>query len=365
MSRFFSVALVLSVALTTACSRSEPPPTPELARPARLFTVEGPDAAMIRSFPAEVRASEEADLAFRVSGKIVELPATRGLRVVPGQLLAQLDPADFEAARAQARAQFDLSTAQFNRAAELVDRKLISQAEYDSLLAQMQVAEADLTRASNNLDYTSLLAPFEGIVATRRVENFENVLAGQVIMVLQTENMLDLVFNVPESIISRLQRRNPSRNDANIKVHFGSSQTEYDAFYKEHESNADPATLTFRVTATMPTPTKVTILPGMSATVTANLAKLYASEITNLTIVPIEAVFSAETEALDAEYRHVWVVDPETMRASDRRVITGALSGDRIAIKEGLVPGEVVISAGVNAVEEGMLVRPMKRERGL
>lgn len=365
MSRPVTAFLALAIVLSAACSRSEPPPAPEVARPAKLFTVEGPDAMMIRSFPAEVRASEEADLAFRVRGRLVELPATRGMRVEQGQLLARLDPADYETAVDQAQAQYDLSLAQFNRAAELIDRQLISQSDYDNLLAQRRVAQANLTTAKNNLDYTSLVAPFDGVIATRDVENFENVLAGQVVMELQTEQMLDLVFNVPESIISRLNRQNPKSGEEDIRVRFGASEREYEAFYKEHESNADPATLTFRVTATMPTPTDSTILPGMSATVVANLSSLYREEASTMTQVPIEAVYSAESEPLDADYRHVWVVDPETMRATDRRVGVGPITGELIMINEGLEAGEVIIAAGVNSVEEGMLVRPMQRERGL
>ena len=86
---------------------------------------------------------------------------------------------------------------------------------------------------------------------------------------------------------------------------------------------------------------------------------------TELTMIPIEAVYSKETEPLDAEERHVWVVDQETMRAADRRVRVGPITGNMISILSGLEEGEVIIAAGVNAVEEGMLVRQMERERGL
>jgi multidrug efflux pump subunit AcrA (membrane-fusion protein) len=81
--------------------------------------------------------------------------------------------------------------------------------------------------------------------------------------------------------------------------------------------------------------------------------------------VPIEAVFSAEEEPLEAEYRQVWVVNPETMRAGRRDVRVGKLSGDKIAIVEGLEEGELIVAAGVNGVVEGMLLREMRRERGL
>ncbi len=352
--------------ITAACRDQTPPSRPEVARPAKLFTVEGPGAGMLRSFPGEVRASDIADMAFRVSGRIIELPATRGMQVSEGDLLARLDPADYQAVVNQMQAQYDLAVAQFNRAAELIDRKLIAQADYDERFALMRVRRSNLTTAQNDLAYTELKAPFDGVVSRRNVENFENVLAGQTILVMQTQTMIDISVDVPESIISRLERRRPdSRQEHPVQVRFGSSDEIFEAIYKEHESEADPATLTFKVTFSMPAPEGVNILPGMSATVIADLTPLYQDMAAELTVIPIEAVYSKETEPLDADERHVWVVDPETMRATDRSVRVGPISGNRISILSGLEEGELIIAAGVNFVQEGMLVREMRRERGL
>lgn len=364
--RSILVAVVcISLSVLAACREQAPPPRPEVARPAKLYTVQGPSELMQRSFPGAVEASDIADMAFRVSGRIIEMPASRGLEVKKGDLLARLDPADYQAVVNQMQAQYDLAVAQFNRAAELIDRKLISQSDYDERLALMRVRESNLTTAKNDLAYTHLIAPFDGVVSRRDAENFENVIAGQTILVMQTQTMIDISVDVPETIISRLERRPAEERSTPVQVRFGSSEKLYEAFYKEHESEADPATLTFRVTFSMPAPEGVNILPGMSATVIADLSSLYRDQTANMTMIPIEAVYSLETEPLDAEERHVWVVDPETMRTTDRRVVVGQLTGDHIAIKRGLVPGELIVAAGVNEVEEGMWVRQMQRERGL
>jgi multidrug efflux pump subunit AcrA (membrane-fusion protein) len=102
----------------------------------------------------------------------------------------------------------------------------------------------------------------------------------------------------------------------------------------------------------------------MSATVIANLSDLFSGE-TTATLVPIEAVFSAEDQPLEADHRQVWIVDPDSMRATRRDVKVGPLTGQNIAILEGLEAGDLIVSAGVNAVQEGMWIRPMERERGL
>ena len=255
--------------------------------------------------------------------------------------------------------------AQFDRAAELIDRQLIARADYDERLALKQVRQSNLTTAKNNLRYTRLEAPFDGVVARRDAENFENVQAGQVVLVMQTQTMVDISVDVPENIISRLERQPVNERKGEVKVKFGSRDEEFTAYYKEHESDADAATLTFKVIFSMPAPEGMNVLPGMSATVIADLSSLYRQEASDLTMIPIEAVYSAETEPLDAEERHVWIVDPDTMRATDRKVKVGPLTGNRIAILEGLEPGELIVAAGVNAVTEGMLLRRMERERGL
>jgi RND family efflux transporter MFP subunit len=366
VNKFLALVIFTQLVLASGCSKPEPPPPPEVARPAKIFTVEGPDALMIRSFPGEVRASDVADLAFRVGGELMEFPANRGIEAKQGDLLARLDPSDYQAAVNHARAEYDLSVAQFKRTAELIDRQLSSQADYDQRFALMKVSESNLERAQNNLDYTRLFAPFDGVVARRLAENYESVAPGQVILIIQTIKMIDVLVDVPESIIARVERTRSNRDPQPVQVRFGSdTDRTFTAHYKEHETEADVATLTYKVTFSLPVPDDLNVLPGMSATVIADLSRLYKEEAANVTLVPIEAVFSAEEKPLDSEFKQVWVVDPETMRASRRDVIVGQLTGSKIAIRDGLEEGEMIISAGVNAVEEGMWVRPMERERGL
>ena len=362
-TRILATSLIL--VLFTACSEPPPPVAEEVSRPAKIYTVGAAGGDQFRSFPGEVHATDEAELAFRVSGELIEFPATRGKKVSMGELLARLDPSDFAAARDQAQAQYDLAKAQYDRVAELVERQLVSQADYDQRLALMKVRQSDLTRAQNNLDYTSIFAPFDGVIARRLSENYESVAAGQVVMILQTGKMIDVTVDVPESIVARMERTHAQREPKPVQVRFDSvgGQT-YDALYKEHEAQADPATLTYKVTVSLPNPEGINVLPGMSATVIANIGNLFETQNRGM-VVPIEAVFSAEEEALNAADKYVWVVDPDTMRAARKAVQVGQLSGANIAILNGLNEGDIIISAGVNAVQEGMLVRPMEREGGL
>jgi len=362
----FSLALTgFLLVLLTACSKSEPPPPPEVARPAKMFMVQASGANFWRSFPGAVQATNQAELAFRVGGELIEFPATRGKQVTQGDLLARLDPADYQAALASAQAQYDLALAQYNRAAELVDRQLIAQADYEKREAMMKVRRSSLAQARNNLDYTSLYAPFDGVVARQLAENFESVTAGQVVMTIQTGDMVDVIVDVPESIIARFERVGTNRELRPVQVVFDSASDQvFAAHYKEHETQADSATLTYKVTFSLPSPTGLNILPGMTATVNADLAMIYEEDLSGH-LVPIEAVFSAEEMPLDSEIRNVWIVDPDSMRASLAEVRVGPFSGNQILVTEGLEGGETIVAAGVNAVHEGMLLRSMEREGGL
>lgn len=358
--------MTLSIAFfITACAEEAPPPREEVARPAKIFTVTEPGSNYVRTFPGEVQASNEAELAFRVPGELTEFPATRGLQVKQGALLARIDPADYQAALQQASAQYDLAKTQFERVEELVERQLVSRSEYDTKLAEMRVAESTLTRAQNSLDYTGIYAPFDGTVARRLAENFEAVGAGQVVLVLQTGDMIDVIVDVPESIIARVERTQVNQNPKPVLVQFDSaSELQFEAYHKEHETQADPATLTYKVTFSLPIPDDINILPGMTATVTADLSDLFEGEPVGH-MVPIEAVFAAEEEALDSDTRYVWILDPETMRAVRRAVRVGTLTGENIVVLEGLSAGDLIVSAGVSSVIENMLLRSMSREAGL
>ncbi len=361
----FSLMLAALFLQLAACTEEPPEAGPEVARPAKIFSVEAADSNYLRTFPGEVQATEEAELAFRVAGELAEFPATRGQQVSQGDLLARLDPADYRAALSRAQAEYDLAKAQFDRAAELIERQLIAQADFEKAEAIMKVRQSALTRARNDLDYTSIYAPFDGVVARRLAENFESVGAGQVVLVLQTGEMVDVTVDVPESIVARVERRPANQRPDPVQVRFDSvSDQQYDAYYKEHETQADQATLTYKVTFSLPRPEGVNVLPGMTATVIADLSRLYEGESGGLQ-VPIEAVFAAEDLPIDSDTRFVWKVNPETMRASRQGVRVGSLTGDRIVVLEGIAAGDMIVAAGVNAVHENMLLREMSREAGL
>ncbi len=161
-----SMAALASLA---ACSRQESPPEP--IRAVKLQTVGASPLQAQSAFAGDIRARTEAQLGFRVAGKVLSRNVELGQAIKPGQLLAQLDGADYalaaQGAQAQVQAattQRDLEAANYRRFKELRDKNFISAAEMERHAAALKSAQAQLDQAkanaasqSNQTAYTRLV----------------------------------------------------------------------------------------------------------------------------------------------------------------------------------------------------------------
>nr|MDJ0807944.1 efflux RND transporter periplasmic adaptor subunit [Gammaproteobacteria bacterium] len=241
-----SLSLSFIAILLTACYQTETDTTKaklEQIRPAKIVPVVSTDVSLLRTYPGTLEASEQAELAFRVGGQLIDLPAQAGLRVKQGDLLARLDEAEYRNTLEERLARYDLAETEFDQASKLLKKKLTSQLQYDKTKAELKSARAALDQASDNLQYTSLVAPFDGIVARVDVENFQAIQAKVPIIQLQNDESLDVRFSVPESMISQMKRiDDPEVIEGICSVTSFASQPNksYKACYKEHESLPDP-----------------------------------------------------------------------------------------------------------------------------
>jgi RND family efflux transporter MFP subunit len=359
MSRQNMIYAVLTMLWLVGCS--EPVVTTEqsLSRPVKLHLVQDGQQKVIRQFPAIVEPTENARLTFRVSGKLTQFSIRPGQEVQKGDVLARLDPTDFKLRVEQAQAKYQLSKAQFDRAASLIGQNLVSQAMYDETKAQLQVADADLKTAQANLSYTELVAPFSGTVSRSLVENHENVAAQQAILELQLTGMVDVVIQVPEDVIA-LVRKDVSYQPQVIFDSYPSLS--YQADLKEWDTRADSATNSFKVVFSMVAPKEFNVLSGMTANVVADMSKLMRAQA-SLVVVPATAVFAANDQPVDAAERFVWVFSEG--KVNRRAVTVGRLTEQGIEVLSGLAAGDQVVTAGVQQLTENLQVRPWQRERGL
>ena len=361
-SRSRASALVPLVAMfLVACSDAPEPDYEVRSRPVKLFTVDAGVGNEVRSFPATIQASQRAEMSFRVSGQLQELAVREGDVVEKGQVIARLDPTDYEIALEDRQAAFENAERNFARAEELIVSGSISQLDYDRMEADFRSTRAALSQAQTNLDYTTLRAPFRGRIARRYVDNFEEVISKQTVVYLQDTDNLDVVIAMPESVIRSLQATPEDELSTSAVEESAAAAVRAMASFDDHPdvsfaltikevaTQADADTQTFRVTFSMPQPNEFTVLPGMTAQVEVDFSGLMVKEV--VTWIPARAV-----QADSSLSPRVFVLDESAMVVRSHPITTGRLSGTMIEVLSGLQGGEEIVSVGAEYLSDGMNV---------
>jgi RND family efflux transporter MFP subunit len=340
----------------SGCSKQEEEVVREVVRPVKLLTIQGNTTATRRTFPGRVRASQRVDLAFQVAGPLIELPVVEGQNVNKGQLIARILPRDFETELAKAKAKTLDAEQQYQRYRDLYIKKQVSKADFDKFKSEFDIARARQKETEDTLADTYLRAPFDGVIAKRYVENFEDVQAKQAIVSVQDISQVEILIDVPENVMITLkQETNQRKADAEFTAAPGKH---YPLSLKEYSTAADPRTQTYQVTLLMTQPKDITVRPGMTANVvgTTESGQVAVISIT----IPAAAVFADETGS-----SHVWVVNRETMTVHRRPVTTGSLAGTAdISITNGLEPGETIAVTGVSQLRENMKISDLAEQEG-
>lgn len=365
-----SVLIMLWIFLPS-CSKEETIVTEKtVVRPVKMMTLVSSGDMTKANFPGKVRAAQRVDMAFQVSGPLIKLPIKEGDQVKKGDLLAQIDPKDFQTNLRKAEGQLARAKAMIERAQSDYDRILrirkedpgaTSQAMVDQKRAALASTKADIKSleaavdgAKDQLSYTYLRAPFTGVIATRYADNFQEVRAKQAIVRLQDTTHIEILIDIPENVMATVKR-----GTASAFAEFAAAPgKQYELEIKEVAAKADPKTQTYRAVLTMVSPEEVNILPGMTANVVAQ-AQLGEGGGEQY-VIPAIAVFADE-----AGNSNVWVVEPGSMTVHKRKVTTGNLTGkDSIQILEGLNSGEKIAVTGVVQLREGMQVRDLSELEG-
>ncbi|MBR9906922.1 MAG: efflux RND transporter periplasmic adaptor subunit [Gammaproteobacteria bacterium] len=354
------LAVLVMVALAGCSPEAAQQAEPPLVQPVKLYTVRDNAGERIRTFPAVVEAAQVAQLAFRVGGEISEFPVKAGHEVAQGDVIAKLDPTDYQLVLDQAQARFELAQAQFSRTENLVEQGVISPQQFDEVKSNLDVARANLETARTNVRYTELRAPFAGTIAHVFVERFETVQPQRPIATLQMGNAIDVSIQVPEGLFARVQRQLDYQPDV---IFAAAPEQRFKATLKEWDSTADPATNTYKVVFTLPTPANLNVLPGMSAVVAVD-ANAVSQRAEHSLVVPTTALFSPPSESPEQGH-FVWVFDAQSETVQRRQVTVLALTNDGVEISSGLSAGERIVAAGVHALQNGQQVREWVKERGL
>ena len=348
-------AIFAVTALLAACSK--PVPAEEPVRAVKIMTVGVNTFASGYEFAGEVKAKVESRLGFRVGGKIIKRQAELGQRVKAGQVLAQLDPQDYKLAADAASAQLraagtnrDLAAADYKRYKELKEQNFISGAElerrdatFKAAQAQFEQAQSQLAVQGNQANYASLVADVSGIVTAVEAEPGQVVAAGTPVVRIAADGVRDVVFSVPEDKVTSI------KPGMLVKVRGWAQEAQTAstvAKVREVSASADPATRTYQVKLALDTKTP----PPLGATV-----YVLPEGLGGVQGMP---VIKLPTSALRQEGKSsaVWVLDKASMTLKSQAVQVATADGNEAVISNGLLPGMLVVSAGVHVLSPGQKV---------
>lgn len=356
-----ALALLISSTLLTGCGFAESAaPQEDKTRPVKLMTIGDASSQQTRIFPARVAASQQADLAFRIGGELVNLDLVEGQKVEKGQLLALLDDRDAKNALMDAEANYELAAVDFKRKEEIYKRKLISKAEYDTAKATLKSAKAALAAARDQLDYTRLTAPFSGIVAKVALDNHQMIQPTQVVVSLQGDKQLDVQIQVPESLLLTLNDNGLSEEYQPL-VRFGSQNSLYPVNYKEHASKVSPGTQTYEVVFNLVRPESLNVLPGMSAELLLDMAVMNQETSSVIAVLPQSAIFRSD----EKQKTSVWRYNAENQKLESVEVTLGQVRAKGIEVLSGINKGDQIVAVGASVLKQDMDVKPLRWERGV
>ncbi len=336
---------------------------PELIRPVRYVVVEGSDAATQRTYSGVSQAGQESRLSFQVSGQVLSVPINVGDTVKKGQTIARMDPTDYSlqlqnarSAAAQSRAQERNAKATYERTQALYENQNASRQDldadrtgYESARAGLESANQQIQLRQRQLSYTHLKAPESGTIATVDIEGNENVQAGELVATLLAGELIEVSVSVPASIIRSVKR------GAEAKARFNSldGKTFRGTVTEVGVSSVGGAT-TFPVTVEL-TEGQEQVRAGLAADVTF----VFASEKNGPQYaLPISAVGE------DRKGRFVYLLQKQgdSLGTVHRTPVeVGEILSDGLEILDGVKPGDLVVTAGVSRIYDGLQVRVPER----
>ena len=348
-----NVVFILTIAALAGCGA--PPPPAQVVRPVQLAQVAIGTVGTAAVFAGEVKPRHEADLGFRIGGKIVSRSVDVGARVRKGQALARLDPSDVglqaEAAKAQVAAtetEFKFAQAEFQRYQNLHNEKFISASALDAKRnaldanrAKYEQAKANLAVAQNQASYATLVANEDGVVTVVNAEPGQVVTSAQSVVRIAREEEREVAISVPENRIGEVNKAGML-----VVALWAQPGKQYRGRVREISPAVDPTTRTFAVRVTIEDP-DASVQWGM----TASVGVMGAGE-SNVAVLPLTSIYHDEGKPA------VWRYDPASGKVAISRVEIGQYREDGVVVTSGVRHGDWIVSAGVHKLIPGQVVRP-------
>jgi RND family efflux transporter MFP subunit len=351
-----ALGAALASLLLVACA---PAPAPEPVVPAVFVSPVHNDSGLEeRVFSGSLRPRVEAELGFRVGGKVVLRAVELGQRVRAGQVLGRLDPADYQLAERAAAEQERAAEVDATQAASDAARfqRLLAdgsvggadaerqQARADAASARLAQARRQAELARNRAAYAVLTAPFDGTVTALRFETGQQVGEAQAVLSLARPGEWELQVDLPEGLV-------PGLADWRAEARLGAGGPLLPVRLREIAPSAAAASRTYRARYALAGSVPAEALRiGMTAELLLSQA-----QATPGADLPVGALLTSAAQAPT-----VWLVDARSgaLQAAPVRLLSQTTDRVRVA---GLPDGALVVTVGAQTLDAGLRVRPVQR----
>lgn len=325
------------VLLSTSCRKSQTSPgIPQLVKTAKVGEYHGMTSV---TYPGKIQAASNVKLAFRVAGPLRKVYVSEGQYVKKGQLLAELDPRDYQIQFNATQAEYTQVVGESDRVIELYQRGSISVNEYDKAVAAKKRVTALYNAHRNALADTRLKAPFDGYIQNKYFKAPEIIAQGTPVLSMIDDDYFEVQVNIPSGDFVRREEFTTFQAVADIYPDR--------IFPLELLDITQGANYNQLFTVRLRLKRDAALAPGMSVAVSIG----FRPDTEGLAIIPLSALFQREGHS------YVWVYDEKEETISELPVDVKQVNKDGEAIvKSALKNGQIIVSAGVNDLKNGQKV---------
>ena len=358
------LGILIPMLLLIACDQVVETVAEQPVRTVKTLVISEASKANSRQISGVVKTASESELSFRVGGRVTIVKVESGSSVIKGQILASLEKREYQLALEEAQAKLASSRADLaekkdalRRQENLKKKDFVSQAAVDkaktafeTALSSASVAQTQLKTAQNDLEDTTLRAPFSGKIAKRLIEPFVQLSSGKTAFQLQSKDGYKIEVLMPETLIRDVNYGDvvSVRFPTLKKIIAGGTISEIGA--KAESGNAFPVRIQLAKTP-------ADIRSGMTAQVTFNFGQASG---TSVYLIPVSALdLRVPEKVLDnpKEQAKVFIFNQKKQIVEKRMVSIRDIRGNKLEVIEGLNTGDVLIVAGVPFLSEGQKVK--------
>ncbi len=341
-----AIAYALSLSLI-GCNQTATTIEFPTVKPIQVANLESVKRNSIKHFNGVIQSQEKAALTFRVPGTISELLVQKGDKVVANQVIARLDPHDYQvtleelkARRLEALSVYKLAESELARVKQATEDNAIASVNLDRAISgfersqsAVKVVNKNIQRAKDALSYTELRAPFDGVIADLHTNTYEQVIPGIAAITLQDNNQLEVEIDVPENMIAEFSLGKP----ANISWY--QAKHILNSYVSEITTMPHRIKQTYLVTLTLPDSDPL-LLPGKSVTVSTQIGDAASSYC-----LPYSAIIG------ESDQMHVNLVrDNKIMKQS---IDVSSLDANQACINGDFKQNDYVVISGSSYLVDG------------